>query len=1077
MQIKSPRLHLPPTPVWVIDGIRIVIIAIVYFAVHHLSSLFPDTENILYAVWPAAGIGLASLLLNPRRLWFPILLGLFIAGSASDIIVGRPFFNSLGFMTANILESLISASTLIYICGPNIRFTRIKEILVLILVAIFVNAFTALIGAGTASRATNEEFWHFWGTWYIADGLGMLVVTPLVIAWHTDIGVFLHSHWKRILESTFFLAVWAIAVFLTFNATALLLPIPVLPYLLFALLTFASLRFSLRGATTAMFILSVILITSHAVTQGPLIWGGGTLEIRLQFAQLFIASAAITSFLINATLSERHQAERDLRSNQALLLNIINSVPQAIFWKDLTGTYLGCNTNFAHSLNLDTPAQVVGLTDFELSATMEEAEAFRAADLQVINQNQPLHHILNTTRTPAGDIIYSDTTKLPLLDKKGSPFGLLGVFEDITERLLTTAALRESEEKYRDLVNNISDGILETDLSGRITVANLALAHMFGYNQPEPILGRNFLEFLHPSQVQEQAKLFYQLTENGMDVGSIRFDFVRLDGQHAFAEARPVPILKDGQVIGTRGAIRDITQQKIAEELLRESEQRFRTIIENAPIAISIGRQGKLLFANSAYVHLHGYTSEQEVLGHFTLDFVAPEDQQISSERASQREEGRYQYDTPYELLGLRKDGTRLHLLVALTRVNLPDGPANIAFIQDFTSRKQSEEALRKSEAKFRAVVEQSNDGILFGDQDATILYRSPSYYRINGFTDAEHLGQSGFDTIHPEDLERFRAWWASLIQHPATSGRAEYRIHHKAGDWRWVDSIGQNLLHNSDVQAIVITTRDITERKHIEEELRAAHAGLEQRVTERTAELNCANQSLARALRARDEFTSAMSHELRTPLTGVIGLSEVLQMSTYGPLTEKQLKAVVNIEQSGQRLLSVINDVINYTILQSGTLTVLPKPHSLENICLNALRSLTVAVAKKHQRTHFASQPEHIIVNVDELRLDQILTNLLHNANKFTPDGGEFGIEVLLDPSTAAVAITVWDTGIGIPPDDFPRLFQPFVQLDASLSRQYEGTGLGLALVKQITDLLGGTITVTSTPGQGSRFTLTLPC
>ncbi len=280
-----------------------------------------------------------------------------------------------------------------------------------------------------------------------------------------------------------------------------------------------------------------------------------------------------------------------------------------------------------------------------------------------------------------------------------------------------------------------------------------------------------------------------------------------------------------------------------------------------------------------------------------------------------------------------------------------------------------------------------------------------------------------------------------------------------------------------------LIVCRDITERRRLEENLRKSEEKyrllsqeLEQRVEERTTELQIANLALAKALKVKNEFMATMSHELRTPLNGILGGLEIFQIPTYGQLTEKQRSAVGMIEKSGIQLRDVINDVLELTMLQSGT--ILPHPHSctMNIVCTLALGTIRSQAAQKRQQTHLAINPKDIVFQTDERRLYQLLKHLVNNASKFTPDGGEFGIEVVGDREAQQLRMTVWDRGIGIAAHDLPHLFQPFVQLDARLARQYEGTGLGLALVKHLAELLGGNVGVESDLGHGSRFMVTLP-
>ncbi len=250
----------------------------------------------------------------------------------------------------------------------------------------------------------------------------------------------------------------------------------------------------------------------------------------------------------------------------------------------------------------------------------------------------------------------------------------------------------------------------------------------------------------------------------------------------------------------------------------------------------------------------------------------------------------------------------------------------------------------------------------------------------------------------------------------------------------------------------------------------------LVQRVTERTEELSRANAELARSARLKDEFLAGMSHELRTPLNAILGSAEILQNEVFGPLTERQRRYAKNVEESGHHLLSLINDILDLSKIEAGKMVIELRSVSVEAVCEASLRMIKEMALKKQLKVTQKIDQDVTVLQADERRLKQILVNLLSNAVKFTSENGQLGLEVVGNLAQQVVHFTVWDTGIGIAPEDMRRLFRPFVQLDSSLSRQYAGTGLGLSLVSRMTELHGGGISVESQPGQGSRFTVSLP-
>lgn len=275
--------------------------------------------------------------------------------------------------------------------------------------------------------------------------------------------------------------------------------------------------------------------------------------------------------------------------------------------------------------------------------------------------------------------------------------------------------------------------------------------------------------------------------------------------------------------------------------------------------------------------------------------------------------------------------------------------------------------------------------------------------------------------------------------------------------------------------EAIAIV-RDVTAWRHAELALQVERDLLAQRVAERTAELHRANAELLRAARTKDEFLANMSHELRTPLNSILALSESLLEELYGPLREQQQKAIRAIEESGRHLLALINDVLDLAKIEANRIELVKEVVAASDVCEASVALIKEQATKKQIQLSVQLDDPHARFVADPRRLKQILVNLLSNAVKFTPADGAVSLQVTTDTAQGTIAFTVSDTGIGIAEEDLPRLFQPFVQLDSGLSRQHEGTGLGLVLVRRLTEMHGGRVEVKSTPGAGSIFTVTLP-
>ena len=318
---------------------------------------------------------------------------------------------------------------------------------------------------------------------------------------------------------------------------------------------------------------------------------------------------------------------------------------------------------------------------------------------------------------------------------------------------------------------------------------------------------------------------------------------------------------------------------------------------------------------------------------------------------------------------------------------------------------------------------------------------------------------------VHPDDLPRERRLIEEMLRYKKAYD-SEFRITCPDKSEHYIKSNALTLENELGQPVRIIgVSYDITHHKQAENVLRRSQDMLQK-----------ANRELERAMVMKDEFLASMSHELRTPSTWILGLSESLQAHTYGDLNEKQQAALANIESCGIHLLELINDILDVSKIEAGKLELQIENCNLVDLCQASLRMVKGMAHQKNLLLNFSMVPATVEIAVDPRRLKQILVNLLSNAIKFTPKNGAMGLEVEGNLKTRTLRLTVWDKGIGIKPEDLNRLFQPFLQLDSSLSRQQNGTGLGLALVKRLVQLHGGSIQVESEFGHGSRFSVFLP-
>ncbi|EIJ43144.1 PAS domain S-box [Beggiatoa alba B18LD] len=422
-----------------------------------------------------------------------------------------------------------------------------------------------------------------------------------------------------------------------------------------------------------------------------------------------------------------------------------------------------------------------------------------------------------------------------------------------------------------------------------------------------------------------------------------------------------------------------------------------------------------------------------------------------------------------------------------------------------------------QTEEMFRSVVESAYSGIMIVNQQGIITFVNSQIEKMFGYSRQELIGK-------PQEIlmpERFRHRHVHYHSHFLQRQQARHlgAVRDLSGVRRSGEEfpieIGLTPLKIRGESMVLGVLLDMTERCAIEQQIRSLNAELEQRVKERTTELekknrelteqiegrllaetnlkaertlltkrvmertkelSTANAKLAYALRAKDEFLAAMSHELRTPLNAILGMSEGLQEQVYGELNTKQLKSLHTIEESGRHLLSLINDILDLAKIEAGKLKLEMNTLSIEQVCQSSVRMIKQAALKKRIKVSLQFTDTNLLMFGDERRIKQILVNLLSNAVKFTPEDGTIGLDVHTNIEKRTIQIVVWDTGIGIATEDYPLLFQPFAQLDSSLSRKFSGTGLGLSLVKRFVEMHGGKIEIESQVGIGSRFTVSFP-
>lgn len=479
----------------------------------------------------------------------------------------------------------------------------------------------------------------------------------------------------------------------------------------------------------------------------------------------------------------------------------------------------------------------------------------------------------------------------------------------------------------------------------------------------------------------------------------------------------------------------------------QESEELSWAYVEAAnDMVYAVDLSGILTFINPYGQRLLA-CSEAEIIGRPYLDFVAP----------AFRERTALAFSNLLKTGELRDFEFMLQPCVGAAvclevngRLLYRDGQliGGIGIGRDITERKRVEQQLQM----FSKALESAYDSAVITDLDGQVMYANPAASRI--FCQPLEALKGKNAAVFYLGQEQ-TAW---LIQQAIAGGWSGEVICQRQNGERFPALVSVGLIcdEKGNPTAVSVISRDITEQKQIQ------------------AELAAKNIELERANRLKSEFLANMSHELRTPLTSILGFSSLLNQQIFGKLNDKQLLYSHQIHQSGQHLLNLINDVLDLSKVEAGQMTLDINPISVVDLCEETLAFVSAQVQARKLNVHRTIEPDLNLLMADELRVRQMLLNLLSNAIKFSHEGGEIGLEA--KAQAGFLYLTVWDRGIGIPEDKHKLLFQPFQQVDGSLSRRHEGTGLGLALTKRLAELHQGTVEFRSQEGKGSSFTIRLP-
>jgi len=653
---------------------------------------------------------------------------------------------------------------------------------------------------------------------------------------------------------------------------------------------------------------------------------------------------------------------------------------------------------------------------------------------------------------------------------------ILLAIEDITRR--------KSKEKaslnLAAIVNTSVDGIIGKNLQGDIVSWNKAAERIYGYTENE-IQGKN-ISLLAPPGYKEEIRDQFKKLQNGELIRDHETKRVRKDGTVIDISLTLSPI-KDafGQMYGVSAIMHDITEQKKAKQILIVSEYSESIINTVREPLIVLDKDLRVVTVSRSFYEVFKVKTEETVgqliydLGNKQWDI--PKLRELLEDILPKKVSfDNYEVEHNFTTIGRRI------MLLNARQIERGIGKERIILlaIEDITERKEIEAGLEKTRKELEVIKKSADEASEFAEsvintvreplislnQDLRVVTVSRSFYEFFKVKPEETVGQLIYDLGNKQwDIPKLRELLETILPQKTTFDN--YEVEHDFA------TIGRRimLLNARQIERgtgkeriILLAIEDITERKEIENGLEKAHEELKDLASE-----------LKRSARVKSEFLANMSHELRTPLNSINGFSEVLFDETFGPLNEKQKKYVTNVLTSGKHLLQLINQILDMAKLEAGKMKLALSRLPMKSLLYEISMLVADMISKKKIELLLEIAEDLPDIEADELKVKEIIYNLLSNAAKFTHEGGKIGMQA--KKAASGIEIVVWDTGVGIAPENMGKIFEGFFRVDTPYSRVTEGTGLGLPLSKKFVELHGGTFSVQSEGlGKGTLVRFTLP-
>ncbi len=621
---------------------------------------------------------------------------------------------------------------------------------------------------------------------------------------------------------------------------------------------------------------------------------------------------------------------------------------------------------------------------------------------------------------------------------------------EISQRIAIEDKLRKSEERYRKLVEFSPEAIF-VHRDGKILFANNATLKLFGVSSTADLYGKNIMDYIHQDS-KKIAITQYENVMNGSETATImEIKGIQSNSELIFTEISSTLVEYKGEK-AVQVVARDITERKIAEAALRESQERYKLVVEYSPFAIVIHQNGKIIYVNPETLKLIGANTQDEIVGKDIFSFVHQDFRVLAAERL-RISAATGKPAPPIEERLIRLDGTFINTEILTVPFMLGNTLAFQSTFHDITKMKAANEQLRK----LSRAVEQSSAAILITDRNGYIEYANPKFMEMTGFDIKETLGQNPQILKSDKQPEEFYSeMWKTILA--GNEWRGELINKRKSGELYWEFlSISPIKNDKGEVTHFLAVKEDITERKKIE------------------AELIKSKEEAEEANKIKSSLLANMSHEFRTPLNGILGFTQLLKEEVND---DEQKMMIDKIYRSGKRLMNTLNAILSLTEMENGDYIISRSEIDLTFFC-RQIKSLYEPQAKEKSLSFDLNLgKEKFLVSTDETLLTKISSHIIDNAIKYTISGGvKLSLRKIKQFSGNEVAVLdIEDTGIGIRKEEQKIIFREFRQLSEGFRRDFEGLGLGLTLANKMAKLINANIRVKSDYGKGSIFSILLP-